>query len=169
MSVAYFFLIHAPIIWDSHKTKIKYMTTGAALIWVLRKSHSDTFTSLSAMEPLQPHQPGRQTARYAHTYTHTLTDTHTQTLVQGSFVVLKGNHFLLYLSHSDQFLLALHLTLEGKFVGLLLCTSLLKNKRTSTCRYTCTHNLYTSTSSHSRGITVMVTYQSNTGRPPGAS
>ena len=77
MSVAYFFLIHAPIIWDSHKTKIKYMTTGAALIWVLRKSHSDTFTSLSAMEPLQPHQPGRQTARYAHTCTHTLTDTHT--------------------------------------------------------------------------------------------
>ena len=76
------------------------------------------------------------------------TDPHTKM----SLIVLKGNHFLLYLSDSDQLLLTLQLILEGEFVGLLFRTPLLKN--TGILRM----DRYTDTcaSSYTVGNTVMI-------------
>ena len=82
-------------------------------IHTFTQAHAHTLTSLPATYPSPQ------------SCTDSQTDPHTKM----SLIVLKGNHFLLYLSDSDQLLLALQLILEGKFVGLLFCTPLLKNKK----------------------------------------
>ena len=90
---------------------------GMGSIHTFTQAHAHTLTSLPAT--YSPPPPDRQT----HTQKCHLLST------KMSLIVLKGNHFLLYLSDSDQLLLALQLILEGKFVSLLFRTPLLKNRQ----------------------------------------